>query len=193
MGLDISRPVVEWDSENFADALEYLGGEFAQYADAVMDHDFDGSTLSTLLPWEIKESLKDMGVCNRIHRCFLLKHILLLLNGSEQADVDSTKDHRRWATQIPSSRLPPRSSLRQVSRSKSYTIASPDGNRCHIQRQYSVSSTRTSFTTTSLDEDDKALLRSLIVNACKQQQEEREALLARQRALQAQVAAMQIK
>ena len=179
MGLEISTPVEEWESKDFAEELILLGEQYAPYADAVLDHGVDGSVLTTLLPREISETLHDLGIHNQRHRRVLQKKLLVLMHGP--MDIGSAMDISR-------------SPSMDMSRSASQSLSKDSSTSGDFRRRRSSQTSQVSQTSRDgIGEDDKALILAFMTAAAKQQEQEREALLARQVALQAQVASLALE
>lgn len=186
MGLDISTPVEEWDYDDCADGLISLGEQYALYADAVLDHRVDGSVLATLLPWEISESLRDLGIHNRVHRRFLQKKLLVLLHGP--MDMSSAVDiSRSLSTSSLASTDVSHSTCQQPPRRGSSAAKDCRRRRTSAKSQESGSHPQELDST---NEDDKGFFQALLAATAEQQKQEWKALQARQLALQAQVAAL---
>ena len=188
MGLDISTPVEEWDCDDFADGLISLGEQYAPYADAVLDHRVDGSVLATLLPWEISESLRDLGIHNRVHRRFLQKKLLVLLHGP--MDMSSAMDMSRSLSLSTSACA--LTSLSQSTGQEAPCLGSSASRDCRRRRTSAASQEGESESQEldSIREDDQGLFRALLAATAEQQKQEWKSLQARQLALQAQVAAL---
>ena len=190
MGLHISTPIQEWDSDDLADGLISLGEEYALYADAVLDHRLDGSVLATLLPGEIKETLRDLGIRDRLHRKSLQKKLLELLYGP--MDQSSAMNISRSLSTSASS-----SASNDLSRSNAQGVSrweSSGSKDCRRRRRSSTKSRekRESIIEEldSMSEDDQGLIQAFLTATAEQQKQEWKALQARQLALQKQVDAL---
>jgi hypothetical protein len=71
----VSKPLIEWTTEEVANAVSSLGTAYESYSDILLSNGCDGFTIKDLSSEEIIECLNDMGINQLLHRKNICKKL----------------------------------------------------------------------------------------------------------------------
>ena len=168
MGLEHSKPVAQLQANDVATIVEQLGKHYEDAAKSIRENGVDGIFLASLSPKEVKETLDDLGVQNRLHRRVLERKLAAALEGGRPNIIS-------WDLEAASLPSPP--GLRRTN-----TLDSAYSGRS----AYTTGSLRSQKSFEQKEEEAKKLL-AIMTEAAEQQMLERYALLEKEKDLKSQI------
>lgn len=191
MGLHQSRPLKEWGCEDVAAAISGLGQHYGPYVTAIQENSVDGALLLSLSVPEIRETLDDLKILNRLHRRVIEKKLLGLMKegGLTAAATASSsvpaqlepQEHYSYSSAAPKRYLFPK---------ESGSCSSTDSRDEETSRTESESDPELLLTP---EEIARKRIMDFMAVAQEQQRKEREALVARESALTSQIQMLRIQ